>query len=422
MMAEDWTAMTGRLVAMLLVGLAVGLAAGWAMFGGSSVGVVETGAAETSVVRAPQSQERVLPQVIEVPMPLRPGGDLEMPEAGDYALISERLFEYAEDTYLKARDTLGEPADSVSPDFRLRFEGGVLSLPGGLARKDIHELQRARTLEARQAAVLDDSGSALIEMLSAQEQGAEFSLEGDVLDQVVVNRGRGDASDGPAFLAGDEPVLQGLVISFPAGIHVLEERRLRGPRDEPFPTDVTLEGAGMNATLLRLSDISIRGDVERLTLRDMTIDCQNDGLFDLRTGNASLDLTRVRLVRFDAGHGGCTLFKANDGVVLVMSDSEVVGGFGSSPGDGRLLSSAGSPEYAMRFTNVLFQLVDPEFDTMKRGLFIGCRFELLTEGRMNGSKAMVFRDCTFGDLLPVNYDRAEQQRSLDDLFPGSEDD
>ena len=69
-----------------------------------------------------------------------------------------------------------------------------------------------------------------------------------------------------------------------------------------------------------------------------------------------------------------------------------------------------------------FQLVDPEFDTMKRGLFIGCRFELLTEGRMNGSKAMVFRDCTFGDLLPVNYDRAEQQRSLDDLFPGSEDD
>ena len=108
------------------------------------------------------------------------------------------------------------------------------------------------------------------------------------------------------------------MLSFPAGIHRLDERRLRGPRGEPFPTDVTIEGAGMDATLLRLSDISIPSDVERLTIRDLTLDCENDGLFDLRSGDASLDIAGVRIVRFDASHGGCRIFTGDRGTVLVM--------------------------------------------------------------------------------------------------------
>ena len=75
-----------------------------------------------------------------------------------------------------------------------------------------------------------------------------------------------------------------------------------------------------------------------------------------------------------------------------------------------------------RFTNVLFELVNPEFDAIDHGLFLGCRFRGMTKDRMHGEKAMDFRNCSFGDLLRVNYGRKGLQRSLDELFPGAADD
>jgi hypothetical protein len=416
--------MAGRFVAMLLAGLALGLVAGWAVFSEPQPGDGRPLDAQGRVIQAPETKRRVpMPVPTEVPLPLRLTSDPDERELDDALLISERLMTYAEDRYLSARETLGEPAGaSVLTEVRTRFEDRVRKLPGDMARWDVAELQRARADAARDAALAGglEAGSltALLEALAEGEEIEDFSLEGDFLDAFVVNRKRGAASHGPAFAAGDDPVFEGLVISFPAGIHTLDERRLRGPRNEPFPTDVTVEGAGMDKTLVRLSNISIRGDVERLTLRDMTIDCENDGLFDLRTGNASLDIARVRIVRFDAGHGGCDIFTGTDGVVLVMSDSEVLGGFGKSPGNGSLVST-GSTGCVARFTNVLFRLVDPEFTDIEHGLFIDCRFEGMTQQRMAGSNGMDFHDCSFGELLPVNYAVADYQCSLNELFPGS---
>ena len=408
--------MTARLVATLLAGLIAGVLIGAALFGSdSAVRGSNTAARETlSLGHAREPSSRQLPAGgSENPAPLLPT---------DASLIPERLFVYAEQTYLDERRELGEPADaSTLPALRERFEEGVLKLPLNIARWDVNDIRDARELSARAEAVAAGSMNALLDALRDRQELADFSLEGESLDFIVRNRVRRSSRDGASFAAGDDPVTEGLVISFPAGIHALSERRLRGPRGEPFPTDVTIEGAGMESTLLRLSDISIGSDVERLTLRDMTIDCLNDGLFDLRSGNAALDIARVRIVRFDAGHGGCHLFDGDDGTVLVMRNSEILGGFGRSPGNGSLLGSAGSPVNAMRFENVRFEFINMQFSSMKHGLFLGCSFDRMTDNYMSGAQRLEFRGCAFGEILPSGLDRRTLQRSLNELFPGAVD-
>jgi hypothetical protein len=403
--------MTARLVATLLAGLAAGVLIGAALFGGDSEARgSDTAPRETlpeEHARGP-TPTQFLAGGSEDPAPLRPT---------DVSLIPERLFVYAEQAYLDERRELGEPADaSAFPALRERFEEGVLKLPRNIARWDVDDIRDVRALSAREQAVTAGSMNALLDALGDDQELADFSLEGESLDFIVRNRVRRSSRDGASFAAGDDPVTEGLVISFPAGIHALNERRLRGPPGEPFPTDVTIEGAGMESTLLRLSDISIRSDVERLSLRDMTIDCLNDGLFDLRSGNAALDISRVRIVRFRGA-----LFDGDDGTVLVMRNSEILGGYGKRPDSGSLVGSAGSPVNAMRFENVRFELIDMEFHSMKHGLFLGCSFDRMTEHDMSGEQLVEFRGCAFGEILPSGFDRSTLQRSLNELFPGSVD-
>ncbi len=419
--------MTGRMLAILLAGLALGLGIGFGshwLDGGEQGAEAGSGAGSAHMETDQELEQRARTQLVEVPVVQR-----DRPEALESSadgLISERLFAFAEGAYRSARADAGQSADAIQaelPAFRERFEQNVRALPGRIALWVLNELEAAQAaLEQAEAVQAGALNAFLAALKSGVAQEAEdFTLEGAFLDSFVRNRSQASSADGTLFATSKEPVTEGLVISFPPGIHSLDERRLRGPSGEAFPSDVTIEGAGMNSTLLRLSDISIRSDVERLTLRDMTIDCDNDGLFDLRSGNASLDVARVRLVRFDAGHGGCQLFTGDDGVVLAMRDSEILGGFGKNPGHGQLVSTAGSPTYALRFTNVLFDLVDPEFHSVDEGLFVGCRFENMTPNRMAGSEDMQFMNCSFGELLSNNYDEDALQRSLNELFPGAVD-
>ena len=132
-------------------------------------------------------------------------------------------------------------------------------------------------------------------------------------------------------------------IIFPAGAYTLDEQKLTmklAGAKKKFPKGVAFVGSGKDKTTLKITDAGFtRFDVDRLSFRDMTIDCDNDGLFDKRQGSLTLRLSNVRLVRFDAGHGGCRLFSINDGLIVHATDSEFVGGHGRSPGNGDIFDS-----------------------------------------------------------------------------------
>lgn len=132
-------------------------------------------------------------------------------------------------------------------------------------------------------------------------------------------------------------------IVFPAGNYALNERALVAVLEnagEKFPKGIAFVGAGKEKTTLKVTDASFtRSDVDRLSFRDMTIDCDNDGLFDKRQGSLTLRLSNVRLVRFDAGHGGCRLFSINEGLIVHATETEFVAGFGRSPGNGSIFVS-----------------------------------------------------------------------------------
>ena len=154
--------------------------------------------------------------------------------------------------------------------------------------------------------------------------------------EMAVNQFEGPALAKDASLAKD--LKKNTEIIFPAGSFEVDEQTIntlfRRAR-KGFPSGVAFVGDGKSKTTLKITDMSLTdGDVSHLSFRDMTIDCDNDGLFDKRSGALTLKLTNVRLVRFDAGHGGCTLFSINEGLIVHAQDTDFVGGFGSSPGNG----------------------------------------------------------------------------------------
>jgi len=233
-----------------------------------------------------------------------------------------------------------------------------------------------------------------------------------------VPRTRSPFADGPAFAAGGEPLVCDLLLRFPAGDFLLDEARLRGAPGDAFPTDVVLEGAGMDGTRLRLSDLSPPGDVLRLTLRDLTLDTQGGALVDLPSGRLELSLQRVRVVGFDGGRGR-PLFAARGGYRVEMEGGELLGGLGRAPGLGAVFGlpadallgdmrrSHGAPaarKALARFYGVRLQWLDAGFRHLDDGLFLDCRFEQLQPtgplgSPLLGSERCAFRDCRFEPSL-----------------------
>ena len=340
----------------------------------------------------------------------------EAPEVVEPApLVTDTLAAHALELYGATRHALGHPAGEPELEaLPTRFEESVLDLPARLARQDVRVIEEREARDARLLALREAAAvGPYVEALRDGDAPAEYGVEGVLFDALVANRGSEAVVDGDAFADGEAPVTEGLVLRFGPGLHTLDEARLRGPEGASFPRDVTLAGEGMDVTLLRLGDLSIRGDVERLTLRDLTVDCGDDGLFDLRTGALGLRAERVRFVRFDAGHGGSVLFAAR-GVVLDLRDCEVLGGFGRAPGLGDLVR--GEPAQG-RFTNVRFELLDPGFRALDAAVFTNCRFDRILAADQAAPGHLVFRGCQFGEPLPNGYSLSDLRRELAELFP-----
>jgi hypothetical protein len=325
------------------------------------------------------------------------------------------LAHYAEDFrrgWLSVRQP-GPDAAQMSAGERV-FRAEVSALPAQLGARHGTE-QNERDELAR--AIADFDGIALLSATAESGfEGDRAEFVGELLDHVVEPKLSAGERDGAEFIAQeDEPITEGLTIRFGAGVFELSERRLRGADRRSLPADVTIVGAGMDATLLRIGDISIDGDAIRLRFRDLTIDAENDGMFDMRSGAAVLDLERVRVVRFDAGHGGCYIFSVREGAVIRARQCRFEGGYGRSPGNGNLLRS---PTVIARFEDCRFELIRGlSLDQAGHIEFRGCSFERLDRNPIDhAGETTSFVNCTFSDPLQVSYGDPSLAKDLGDLF------
>jgi hypothetical protein len=338
-------------------------------------------------------------------------------EQREIPLFSSALLEHFRTQFsgawLEQRNPEPEPHEIEAGE--KQFRQNVLGLPARLGELRAKELNRK---DEAAAAIEAADGTALIAMASEGLYSPDpADTEWELIDRSVDQRSSSDAVDGAAFARGGDHLSEGMEIVFGPGIHALDERRLRGEDQSTLPSDITVSGAGMNSTLLSIGDISIRQNVTRLAFRDLTLDAQNDGLFDMRSGSLVLDLQRVRIVRFDAGHGGCNIFSSR-GAMIRATDSEIVGGYGSYPGGGYL--TRGSPILA-RFSNCHFEFLDLSLDYIGKGrvIFDRCSFSLLNrDPRQRHDSRVTLLGCTFGELLDPNTPRSELQKQLSDLFWG----
>ena len=129
-------------------------------------------------------------------------------------------------------------------------------------------------------------------------------------------------------------------VVFPAGSFDIDDRWLMNvfaDANQAFPTEITFVGSGKTRTRIRMNDIRLGdNDVAMLGFRDLTIDCENDGLFDKRSGSLTLGFSNVKVVRFDGGHAGCSVFSVNEGLFVHAVESDFVGGLGVNPGYGSI--------------------------------------------------------------------------------------
>ncbi|MHC4941864.1 MAG: hypothetical protein ACYTG7_02480 [Planctomycetota bacterium] len=400
------------------IGLLAGLLAGYAMWKHQEYplpGISER-SKETVFSRAaePERPETVDEQGAEA-KEVEPSSGMITDEQ---TLFSETLLAYFRDKFVKAwKDHRAKkPTEEDVEQGEKFFREAILKLPELAAQVMAEE----RNDEDSMAYALEQGdGTVLIE--SAKKgvfKPGESDRTREAVDRSVAQRVKGREIDGMEFSSNKEArIEEGMTLVFGYGIYTLDERRLRGEDREHFPVDVTVKGAGMDSTLLHLGDISIRGDAKRLAFRDLTLDCENTGLFDMRTGSLVLDLERVRLVRFDAGHGGCCIFSAR-GCLVRMTDSEIVGGYGGSPGNGRLFRS--NP-VIMRFTSCRFELVElglNRVESSSRISFQNCRFSLLDSNPLLEEHPSVdFTGCTFESIRDSSMTRDKLRKDLSKIFP-----
>ncbi len=167
----------------------------------------------------------------------------------------------------------------------------------------------------------------------------ELVSDPKTFDRFFVSESSGPALDGTTVLSrsllGDrKPVPDGSVLTFPAGVYILENFGAYW-RDH-FPRDLTLRGAGMNATLLVLrSDLGADDLVRNMTFEGFTVHADDNYLFDIRKPSMSLTMRRVRVTGFDMGAGGSCLF-GTESFALRAIGCEFLGGYGRHPGSGSL--------------------------------------------------------------------------------------
>lgn len=299
-----------------------------------------------------------------------------------------------------------------------QFQGEVLSLSMQLGKKAASALDRA---EALQASLASNDGAQLLAAWGASDWAPDWKyLASEAFDIVTATRSSSASQLGSTFIQNSgNSLTEGITLTFGPGVHTLDARSFRDATGNHIPRDVTVLGAGRDQTLLQMGDLGSRSNIERLSFRNITLDAQNDGLFDHRSGSATLNFNNARIIRFDAGHSGCYIFSSRGGAMINATNLELIGGYGSAPGNGGLLRS---DPFAGRFRNCRFELVElRSLQRLRSGLvsFEGCSFALReADPRIGANPATTkFTGCSYAHIEGNSQDLA---KSLEDLFPGAE--
>jgi hypothetical protein len=318
-------------------------------------------------------------------------------------------------------------ADTIPDDLHAegmgRFEEAVLALPERIG------VELADEQTAREKALADAAAGGAFAFIASLAEG------GTPVPQLVTNAGAFEAllprtTSGPTVHAESvlrnlrDEIEEGATISFPAGVFELQD--LLGLKT-PFPSDVTLTGAGMNSTLLVLvNDWTARSPVRRLEVRDCTIFTNDNYLIDQREGEVTMVLERIRVVGMDYAAGASCVFSFHGGAVVRARDCRFEGGYGDGPGSGQLLSFRSAAPVAARFERCTVSRIHLTIEGIQGGttiVFDACRLdEMLTFY----PESQVFDDPPPGLVLASGttvtiYDRKNgdvPQLDLNDLFPG----
>jgi hypothetical protein len=195
----------------------------------------------------------------------------------------------------------------------------------------------------------------------------------------------------------------GSTLRFPAGVFRLDDLF----DTKPFPSDVTVAGAGMDATLLVVGGFRQPSSaVTRLGFRDCTMRTMDGEAFvGLRGGPGSFVLDHVRFVGFDGGKRWGCFTGEEHGLAVQARACRFEGGYGRDPSSATLLTR-GSDALLARFDQ--------------------CRFELmaLDVQQWPAGATALFADCSLVDLLdtppliarPIDHPGIELQECTTTYF------
>ena len=330
-------------------------------------------------------------------------------ESGQDLNIPEAHFEHASEQFKAAfKAEFGkEPSEKQISKALAQYKQSLANMPTLLGRSAGRDARLTANLNR---SIEEHTGASFIELIDTQRINSIDELKKSVVSTLVKMEQPNGKIDGRKLILDPTVILklkENTEIVFPEGTFSIDERKLMRIVEmagQKLPAGLAFVGAGKDKTTLKIGDMGLtRGDVERLCFRNMTIDCQNDGLTDKRQGCLSLKLANVRVVRFDAGHGGCDIFSVRMGLIVHATDTEFVGGLGRSPGNGNVFDCRrillGHFERC-QFTGINYPIFRNLARRTNKVWMDNCRFDREYRGKQHAE----LKDCEFNVVLPrINW-------------------
>lgn len=312
--------------------------------------------------------------------------------------ISSALRRYAEDGLRRGwkgarQDEM--PAEDLALGMQ-EFEKLVLESPANIGRS-IGE-RRTKTEQA----LADAKSGGVFSLLERLDAGGVGPLPGLVSDPAQFEPLFARVAD-EQLRTGlvdrehpDKSIEDGVTLTWPAGVYRLHN--LMKEKD-PFPRDVTIAGAGMDATMLVLnSDLMTREGLRNFCIRDCTVNTDNNYLFDLRLKPAAIRFERVRFVGFDMGAGGSCLL-GTKALALSAKSCRFEGGYGRSPQHGTLFDVR-TDALVARLESCSFSLLSLRVAYIHPGatvLFVNCALDQILDDPLTeaaGRSGVMFNNCS----------------------------
>ncbi len=186
--------------------------------------------------------------------------------------------------------------------------------------------------------------------------------------------------------------------------------------------DLTIRGAGMDQTLLVLNaDLSPGGHMERLHVKNCTIHCNDNYLFDQRRGVVTMEAEFVRVVGFDMGAGGSCMLSANQSF-LYFRHCRIEGGYSRVAAGYGSLFDVRSEGLVSRFEDCRISHISIGTRGTGNHLFVGCNLVEIVDSpaswaRQEGIQLIDTRVSHFQRYVAGIGRPKSLKFDLNDLFP-----